>query len=113
MVLFMKGGLFQCDVCGKHFRRREYLGEHVVLFRKWVLLHVLCLRKVFQKKGVHRRTCGAVHVGDLLHCGIWGKDCNGGDYLKGHMRTVHEGVLTTVLFFILVGFRHIGNNFSL
>ena len=62
MVLFMKGGLFQCDVCGKHFRRRENLGEHVVLFRKWVLLHVLCLRKVFQKKGVHRRTCGAVHV---------------------------------------------------
>ena len=50
---------------------------------------VLCLREAVQKKGVHGRIYGA--------------------------RTDKEEVLTTILFvfFILVGFRHIGNNFGL
>ena len=50
---------------------------------------VLCLREAVQKKGVHGRIYGA--------------------------RTDKEGVLTTILFvfFILVGFRHIGNSFGL
>ena len=49
---------------------------------------MLCLREAVQKKGVHGRIYGA--------------------------RT-DKGVLTTILFvfFILVGFRHIGNNFGL
>ena len=59
-MLFMKGELFQCDVCGKHFRGRVYLGEHVMLF----------------KKGV------------FLQCDVCGKDCRDGDYFKGHMKTV-------------------------
>ena len=33
-----KGSLVECDLCGKHFRRREYLGEHLVLFMKGFLL---------------------------------------------------------------------------
>ena len=54
-----------------------YLGEHVMLF----------------KKGV------------LLQCDVCGKDCRDGDYFKGHMKTVHEGVSSTVLF---VFFYYIG-----
>ena len=33
-----EGSLVECDVCGKHFRRRDYLGEHLVLFMKGFLL---------------------------------------------------------------------------
>ena len=42
-----EGWLFQCDVCGKHFRRREYLVEHVVLFRKGVLFQCYVFGKQF------------------------------------------------------------------
>ena len=24
-----EGSLLECDVCGKHFRRRQYLGNHL------------------------------------------------------------------------------------
>ena len=41
MVLFMKRDLLKCDVCGKNFRRREYLGEHVALFMKGVWSSVI------------------------------------------------------------------------
>ena len=37
----MKRDLLKCDVCGKHFRRREYLGEHVALFMKGVWSSVM------------------------------------------------------------------------
>ena len=36
--------------------------------------------------------------GVLLQCDVCGKDCRDGDYFKGHMKTVHEGVSPTVLF---------------
>ena len=61
-----EGCLFQCNVCVKHSRRWEYLGEHLVLFMK--------------------------ELG--FRCDVCGKDCTGGDYLKEHMRTVHEGSVT-------------------
>ena len=34
--------------------------------------------------------------GVLLYCDIWGKDCKSGDFLKGHIRTVQEGMAPTV-----------------
>ena len=40
----------------------------------------------------------AVHKGVLLQCDVCGKDCRCGDYPKGHIRAVHEGVAGTVLF---------------
>ena len=60
-------------VCGKHFRRREYLGEHLVLFMKDV----------------------------LLYCDVWEKDCRDGDYLGGHVMAVHGGMASNVLFVLL------------
>ena len=41
MVLFMKRDLLKCDVCGKNFRRREYLGEHVALLMMGVWSSVM------------------------------------------------------------------------
>ena len=29
-----EGCLLQCDLCGMHFRRRQYLEVHVVMFMK-------------------------------------------------------------------------------
>ena len=40
----------------------------------------------------------AVHKGVLLQYDVCGKDCRCGDYPKGHIRAVHEGVAGTVLF---------------
>ena len=114
------------------------------------------LQGVFQRWGVFRRTCGAVHegesvpmwdlwealqnnwsscracgavheggcssvmfvgstskIGNTWECMCWcswrvhallwclGKDCSVGDYLKEHIRTVHKGVLPTILFVLL------------
>ena len=39
--------------------------------------------------------------GFLLYCDIWGKDCRGENYLEGHIRAVHEGMVPTVLFVLL------------
>ena len=68
-----EGSLIECDVCGKHFRRRDYLGKHLVLFKK----------------------------GFLLYCDVCGKGCSDGNYLEGHIRTVHDGMVQTVLFVLL------------
>ena len=65
--------LLKCDFCGKDFRRREYLGDHLVLFMRDV----------------------------LLYCDIWEKDCRDGDYLNGHIITVHGGMASNVLFVLL------------
>ena len=74
--------LLKCDFCGKDFRRREYLGEHLVLFMRDV----------------------------LLYCDIWEKDCREVDYLKGHIITVHGGMASNVLFvlFVLLFIYYIG-----
>ena len=40
--------------------------------------------------------------GFLLYCDIWGKDCRGENYLEGHIRAVHEGIVPTVLFVLLL-----------
>ena len=29
-----EGSLLKCDVCAKHIRRREFLGKHLMLFRR-------------------------------------------------------------------------------
>ena len=34
-------------------------------------------------------------------CDVWGKCCRGRNYLEGHIRTVHEGMVPTVLFVLL------------
>ena len=34
-----EGSLVECDVCEKYFRRRDYLGKHLVLFKKGFLLY--------------------------------------------------------------------------
>ena len=65
-----EGSLVECDVCEKYFRRRDYLGKHLVLFKK----------------------------GFLLYCDVCGKGCSNGNYLEGHIRTVHDGMVQTVLF---------------
>ena len=64
MVLFMERDLLWCDVCGKDFRKREYLGGHVVLFKKGV-----CLSVMFEGKHFRRR-----------------------QYLGNHLNAVQEGV---------------------
>jgi hypothetical protein len=68
-----EGSLLKCDVCGKHFRRREFLGKHLMLVKK----------------------------GFLLKCDVWGKCCRGRNYPEGHIRTVHEEMVLTVLFVLL------------
>ena len=37
----------------------------------------------------------------LLYCDVWEKDCRDGDYLKGHIITVHGGMASNVLFVLL------------
>ena len=34
-------------------------------------------------------------------CDVWGKCCRVRNYLEGHSRTVHEGMVPTVLFVLL------------
>ena len=72
--------------------------------------------KAFQKKGVPGRACGSVQEGGsfpvlCLREAVQKKGVHG----RIHGARTDKEVLTTVLFvfFILVGFRHIGNNFSL
>ena len=36
--------------------------------------------------------------GFLLYCDVCGKGCSNGNYLEGHIRTVHDGMVQTVLF---------------
>ena len=37
----------------------------------------------------------------LLYCDVGGRDCIGGNYLEGHIRAVHGGMVPTVLFVLL------------
>ena len=39
--------------------------------------------------------------GFLLYCDVCGKGCSDGNYLEGHIRTVHDGMVQTVLFVLL------------
>ena len=39
--------------------------------------------------------------GFLLYCDVCGKGCSNGNYLEGHIRTVHDGMVQTVLFVLL------------
>ena len=43
-----EGSLLKCDFCGKHFRRREYLADRMVLFMKDVLLYCDVWEKDFR-----------------------------------------------------------------
>ena len=44
-----EGSLLKCDICGKHFKRREYLRGHVVLFMKGVWSSVMFVRSTSEE----------------------------------------------------------------
>ena len=66
------------------------------------------------------RASGGIHEDGFASLWYLWEGLQSGGYLKRHMRAVHEGMvpqctICTIiyLYIILVGLKHIGNNFSL
>ena len=91
----------------------------MVLFMKGVCSSVMFVGSTSEEGTIWEIIWMLFKKGFLLYCDIWGKDCRGENYLEGHIRAVHEGMVPTVLFVLLfiyiifVGIKHVGNNFSL
>ena len=76
-MLFIERDLLWCDVCGKDFRKREYLGGHVVLFKKGVCLSVMFEGSTSEEGSTWEIIWMLFKKGFLLYCEVWGKDCRG------------------------------------
>ena len=76
-MLFIERDLLWCDVCGKDFRKREYLGGHVVLFKKGVCLSVMFEGSTSEEGSTWEIIWMLFKKGFLLYCDIWGKACRG------------------------------------